>query len=155
MARRDKDLADALVKIAAQLKIDGARIERGGRHPCLVGEFEGRSLRYAFPGSTGSSRTHKNTVSQFRNYIRSGWPNAATAFGTADAPRVRRAPRARSPFSSTLADIVRREKAGERPDHWHGPLEALRARLSADCDSPACARGPDTEAGADRPPAFH
>ena len=153
MARRDKDLADALVRIAAQLKIDGARIERGGRHPCLVGELEGRPLRYAFPGSTGSRRTHRNTLSQFRNYIRSGWPNAATALDAAEAARERRAPRTRSPCRSTLAEVVRREKAGERPDRWHGPLEALRARLIADGEAFGGAKHAGARSTADRPTA--
>jgi hypothetical protein len=135
MAKRDKDLAEALLRIATQVNVEGARIGRGTRHPCLIGELEGRTLRYAFAGSTGSQRTYQNTLADFRNYIRAGWPNAATAFAKTAAAGEGRTTRTRSRFSSALADVIQHEKAAPRADHWHGPLEDLRARLIASSES--------------------
>lgn len=151
MAKRDKDLAEALLKIAAQLNVEGARIERGSRHPCLLGQLEGRTLRYAFAGSTGSRRTHQNTLSDFRSHIRAEWPSAATEFARTAAAGKRSAPRTRSQFSSTLADMIQHEKAGEPADRWLHPLEVLRARLIADCESPARAHEASVPAPASKP----
>lgn len=63
------ELAHALLEIAREHDVEAAQIVRLARHPCLTGTFQGRLIKFAFPGSPSDWRGHLNTVAGFYRYL--------------------------------------------------------------------------------------
>jgi tRNA(Ile)-lysidine synthase TilS/MesJ len=63
------ELGDELLAIACQNGVFGARIVHLRRHPCLIGTFHDRQLKYAFCGTPSDWRAQRNAIAQFYRYL--------------------------------------------------------------------------------------
>jgi hypothetical protein len=131
MARRDKDLEERLVAIAATAGVRRLQVRRGGSHPILEGERLGERIRFSFPGSTSDWRSPANTVSDFRHYLELRWPELTHVLRPhSTKARVRRGRKPNNHLRQRIADLCELEPLSESADKWFGPLAELASRLA-------------------------
>lgn len=58
-----------LLRYASYLGVEQPRIEQRGRHPALVGCFNGRRIRFTFCGTPSDVRAHINARSTLRRML--------------------------------------------------------------------------------------
>ena len=63
------DIGETLVQRARDWGATNLRIEQGGKHPRLVGDYKGVAFMFVFPGSTGDRRTVLNCLSDLRRVV--------------------------------------------------------------------------------------
>jgi hypothetical protein len=128
------DISERLVRAAREWGATGLRIERGGKHPRLIGHYDGFAFMFVFPGSTGDRRAVLNCLSDLRRVMgveREVKPERSPT--KSQVRRVKRTVRSTSP----AVEPVRRE------DRYYAPLAQIRDSMVAS--------GPKARAEEDRP----
>lgn len=125
-------MADDIGKTLAQRAHDwGAtniRIEQGGKHPRLVGDYQGQPFVFAFPGSTGDWRAVMNCVSGLRRVL--GVER--------EQPKAARPAKVRHRgMKQTTRALPRPAEATQREDRYYAPLAQIRDSMCRDRD-PLC-----------------
>lgn len=130
-------MADDIGKTLAQRAHDwGAtniRIEHGGKHPRLVGDYRGQPFFFVFPGSTGDWRAVLNCVSDLRRVL--GVER--------EQPKAARPTKARrSSMTQKIRALPRPAEAIQREDRYYAPLAQIRDSMCRNRD-PGCNSGAD------------
>lgn len=73
----------------------GVRIEQGGKHPRLIGSFDGKGFIYGFPSTPSDWRSWRNCLSDLRRKL-------GVVHGDRESQR---AARAKAPRKSAIAHI--------------------------------------------------
>jgi hypothetical protein len=63
------DIGETVIRRACEWGATDLRIERGGKHPRLVGRFNNAPFVFVFPGSSGDRRAALNCVSVLRHVL--------------------------------------------------------------------------------------
>ena len=63
------DIGKTLIRRAREWGAADVRIERGGKHPRLIGDYKGVAFMFVFPGSTGDRRAALNCLSNLRRVL--------------------------------------------------------------------------------------
>lgn len=120
-----EDIGKTLTRRAREWGAANLRIEQGGKHPRLVGDFGGKSFIFAFPGSTGDWRAEKNCLSDLRRLL-----------GVERKDRVAIRPaKARSRHAKPKPPTMpRSSETIQREDRYYAPLALLRDAMTHDRD---------------------
>lgn len=65
-----REVGSRLLAEAERLGVAGPRLGRRRRHPCLLGQFNGRPLIITYSTDCGCSRTFENTRCSLRRRMR-------------------------------------------------------------------------------------
>lgn len=127
------DIGKTLAQRARDWGATNIRIEHGGKHPRLVGDYQGQPFVFAFPGSTGDWRAVLNSVSDLRRVL--GVER--------EQPKAARPAKVRHRgVKQTTRALPRPAEAIKREDRYYAPLAQIRDSMCRDQD-PGCNSGAD------------
>ncbi|HCE72085.1 hypothetical protein KQ247_02655 [Ruegeria pomeroyi] len=119
------DIGKTLAQRARDWGATNTRIEHGGKHPRLVGDYLGQPFVFVFPGSTGDWRAVLNCVSDLRRVL---------GVEREQPKAVRPAKARRSGMTQKSRAQPRSAEAIQRKDRYYAPLAQIRDSMCRDSD---------------------
>lgn len=113
-------IGETLIRRARAWGATDLRIEKGGKHPRLIGHYNGVDFMFVFPGSAGDWRAVLNCLSGLRRVV-----GVERVDKPAHRPAKRR-PRRAKPKSPPLP---RSAEAIQPEDRYYAPLAKLRESM--------------------------
>lgn len=115
------DIGEVLIRRAGKWGATNLRIEPGGKHPRLVGDYRGVAFMFVFPSSTGDRRAVLNCLSDLRRVI-----------GVERQTKERSRPRKQRPRRTKPRHVSMRHPVEPvvREDRFYAPLRQLRATMT-------------------------
>jgi hypothetical protein len=117
------NIGNALFRQARAWGATDLHIEQGGKHPRLIGNYNGSVFTFIFPGSTGDRRAVLNCLSCLRRVI--GVERETKPAPRSVKPRRRRAKSKARPLSTSVDHI-------ERDERFYSVLAQIKFRMNSD-----------------------
>ena len=115
------NIGRTLISRAREWGVTDVRIEQGGKHPRLIGDYRGVAFKFVFPGSTSDRRAVLNCLSDLRRVV--GVEREGNAVDRQVKQRPRRAKPKNHPVNRSVEPIL-------REDRFYAPLKQLREAMS-------------------------
>jgi hypothetical protein len=111
------DIGKTLIRRASERGVSHVRIEQGGKHPRLIGDYKGVAFMFVFPGSTGDRRAVLNCLSDLRHVV--GVEREGNAERRPEKQRLCRAKLKHHTVNRSVEPIL-------QEDRFYAPLKQLR-----------------------------